>query len=201
MNRPYVWLAASLALLGAAPEVAAQQGPANLRPTRDVAVTYKVEGGGQAPRAVPVAWSASSQKVRAEPSGIPGWLLVDLPRNQARMIIDAQGLAVNLPAGDLTPLLGGLPPGTRMTAAGSATVAGQKCDNWRVSRPDGEGTVCLTRDGVILRASGRHQGRTGQLEATEVRYGAQDPSRFVIPAGYRTVTLPPALLSGLLGGR
>ena len=126
MKRPYAWLAASLALLSAAPDVAAQQGPANLRPTRDVAVTYRVEGGDQAPRMVPVAWITASQKVRAEPSGIPGWLLVDLPRNQARMIIDTQGLAVNLPAGDLTPLLGGVPPGTRMTPAGSAKVGGRR---------------------------------------------------------------------------
>lgn len=201
MNHPCAWLAAALASLSLAPEVAAQQGPANLRPTRDVAVTYKVEGGDQAPRMVPVAWSAASQKVRAEPSGIPGWLLVDLPRNQARMIIDAQGLAVNLPAGDMTPLLGGVPAGTRMTPTGSAIVAGQRCENWRVSRQDTEGTVCLTRDGVILRAAGKHQGRSGRLEATEIRYGAQDPSRFRIPQGYRSVTLPPALLSGLLGGR
>ncbi|MDJ0387167.1 hypothetical protein QMO56_03485 [Roseomonas sp. E05] len=180
---------------------AARAEPAHLRPVRDVAVTYRVQGGNQAPRMVPVAWLAAAERIRAEPPGLPGWLLVDLPRNEALLVIEAQGMAVRLPAGDVLPMLGGIPPGTRMAPAGSGTVAGHRCEIWQVSRQDAAGTVCLTKDGVILRAEGARDNRRGRLEATRVAYGRQDPKQFQLPAGLPVVNLPPALLSGLLGGR
>jgi len=190
----------ALGLLWGGGAARAEQAPAHLRPVRDVAVTYRVEGGNQAPRMVPVAWLAATKRIRAEPPGLPGWVLVDLPRNEALLVIEAQGMAVRLPAGDMLPLLGGIPPGTRMAPAGSGTVAGQRCDLWQVSRQDAAGTVCLTKDGVILRAEGARGGRRGQLQATRVTYGRQDPARFQLPAGVSVVNLPPALLSALLGG-
>jgi hypothetical protein len=195
---------ATLLLLAAAAlpghDAAAQAAPPNLRPTRDVAVTYDVRDGRQPPRRVPVAWQAATQRIRASPQGLPGWVLVDLPQSRALMVMDAQGMAVNLPAGDMTALLGGIPPGTRLAAAGSATVAGLRCSLWRVTRTDVQGTVCLTDDGVMLRAEGTHNGRAGRVEALDVAYGRQNPARFTVPSGYTAMTLPPALLSGLLRG-
>jgi hypothetical protein len=176
----------------------AQSAPQNLRPLRDVSITYEVQSDGQATRRVPLAWQAATQRVRAEPEGLPGWVLLDLPQSQAQMVLEGQGMVVQVPARELSALLGGIPPGTRVAAAGSATVAGHRCANWRVVRSDGEGTVCLTADGVLLRAEGRHRGRNGRIEAKSVTYAAQDPARFVVPAGYTPVTLPPALLQGLL---
>ncbi|MXP61928.1 hypothetical protein E0493_01010 [Roseomonas sp. M0104] len=191
----------ALGALWTATPARAEPGPAHLRPVRDVAVTYRVQGGNEAPRLVPVAWLAASDRIRAEPPGLPGWVLVDLPRNEALLVIEAQGMAVRLPAGNLLPLLGGIPPDTRLSPAGSGTVAGHRCEVWQVRRQDAAGTVCLTEDGVILRAEGARGGKHGRLEATRVTYGRQDPARFQLPAGVPVVNLPPALLSGLLGGR
>ena len=48
------------------------------------------------------------------------------------------------------------------------------------------GTVCVTADGVPLSASGHdRQGRSGRLEAVEVRYGRQDPALFFPPPGLK----------------
>ncbi|MFC3124574.1 hypothetical protein ACFOD4_05815 [Pseudoroseomonas globiformis] len=178
----------------------AQASPQNLRPVRDVAVTYDVRVGQRPARQVPVSWQAATQRVRAEPPGLPGWILVALPEGRAQMVMDAAGMVVDLPAGDMAPFLGGVPPGTRLIRQGEATIAGQRCTDWRVTRKDGEGTVCLTTDGVVLRAEGRHKGQEGRIEALTVSYATQPDGRFSVPAGYRPLALPPALLSGLLGG-
>ncbi|MFB9972004.1 hypothetical protein ACFFMP_19335 [Pseudoroseomonas cervicalis] len=190
-------------LLPALPALA-DPAPARLRPARDVAVLYRVQGGNQGPQQVPAAWLAAQQRLRLEPPGLPGWILADLPAGEARMVIDATRMAVRLPGHAAVPMLDALPPGARMTRAGSATVAGLRCDNWRVTAREGEGEICLTADGVALRASGTRDGKSGSLEALQVTYGAQDPARFQVPAGYQPVTLPQGLPPGLvpgLGGR
>lgn len=196
-------LALALAGAGAGAALAqapARNAPAQLWPTRDVAVTYTVRGGGQAPRTVPAAWLAAEQRLRVEPPEAPGWVLVDVPRGQALMVMDSVRTAMQLPEEQKLPLVQGLPPGTRMTRAGSDTVAGHRCDNWQVSGPEGQGTVCLTPDGVLLRAQGSREGRQGSLEATAISYARQDPARFRLPAEYRSVTLPPGLLKNLPPG-
>lgn len=192
-------LALALAWTGAGAALA-QNAPAQLWPTRDVAVTYTARGGREAPRTVQAAWLAAERRLRVEPPEAPGWVLVDLPRGQAMMVMDSMRTAMQLPDEQKLPLTGGLPPGTTMTPAGSATVAGHRCDIWRVSNPDGQGTVCLTRDGVLLRAQGKHEGKQGMLEATAVSYTRQDPARFRLPPEYRSVTLPPGLLKNLPPG-
>jgi len=191
----------ALGALGAGSSVWAEPAPAHLRPVRDVAVTYRVQGGNQTPRMVAVAWLATAQRIRVEPPDLPGWVLADLARNEALLVMEAQGMALRLPASDVLPLLDGIPPGTRLAPRGSGVVAGHRCDIWQVSRQDAEGAVCLTKDGVILRGEGARGGRRGRLEATHVAYGRQDPARFQLPAGVRVVNLPPAVLSALLGGR
>jgi hypothetical protein len=185
------------------PTPAAGQGqaaPTPLRPQRDVAVTYRVTSGSRPAQTVPAAWLAASQRLRLEPPGMPGWVLVDLPSSQAQMVMDATRMLVRLPAKGPWPTLDRLPQGARMTPAGSATVAGLRCANWQVTSPQGNGQACLTADGVLLRASGTHDGQQGSLEATAVRYGAQDPARFQVPPGYQAVTLPQGLPPGLIPG-
>lgn len=199
-------LAAALlpGLLLAAPPAAADTAPARLRPARDVAVLYRVQGGNQGPQQVPAAWLAAQQRLRVEPPGLPGWILADVPAGRAQMVIDATRMVVRMPGQGPIPMLDQLPPGARMERAGSATVAGLRCDNWRVTAREGQGEICLTPDGVALRASGTHDGKSGSLEALQVTYGPQDPARFQVPPGYQPVSLPQGLPPGLipgLGGR
>ncbi|WP_419896821.1 hypothetical protein [Roseomonas sp. USHLN139] len=196
-----VRLAGTLAaLLLALPAAAQQPAPAQLRPQRDVAVTYRLTTGNRPPQTVTASWLTTAQRLRVEPPGLPGWILLDLPSSQARMVMDSTRMVVRLPGKGPWPMLDRLPPGARMTAAGSATVAGLRCTNWQVASREGNGEVCLTADGVMLRGSGVHDGQQGSLEATAVAYGAQDPARFQVPPGYQAVSLPQGLPPGLIPG-
>ncbi|ONG47388.1 hypothetical protein BKE38_23505 [Pseudoroseomonas deserti] len=199
MKHPTI-AAAAAALLVALPAVGQQPAPAQLRPQRDVAVTYRMTAGNRPPQTVAASWLAAAQRLRIEPPGLPGWLLLDLPSSQAQMVMDSTRMVVRLPGKGPWPMLDSLPAGTRMTPAGSATVAGLRCDNWQVVNREGTGQVCLTADGVMLRGSGTHDGQQGSLEATSVAYVAQDPARFQVPPGYQAVSLPQGLPSGLIPG-
>ena len=59
-----------------------------------------------------------------------------------------------------------------------------------MTSPQGNGQACLTADGVLLRASGTHDGQQGSLEATAVRYGAQDPAQFRVPEDFQRMQMP-----------
>ncbi|WP_305123546.1 hypothetical protein [Roseomonas sp. GC11] len=200
-KRLFLALSFSSLLVLALPEVArAERSPVPLRPSRDVAVVYRVQSGRQPPQTVPAAWLAAAQRVRLEPPGLPGWVLADLGAGQAQMVVDATRMVVPLPGKGPLPLSDELPPGTRMIRAGSDSVAGLRCEVWTVTQRQGEGSLCVTPDGLVLRASGRHPGGEGSLEALQVTYGPQDPARFQVPPGYQAVALPQGLPPGLIPG-
>ena len=188
--------AAPLALLPllAAGAVAAQDRPL-LQPTRDVTVTYRVEGA--AAEVVPggvdgplrLSWDAARQRLRAEADGRTQAVLVDLPHRTAVVLDTAMRAVVALPLRekDLQPLT---LDGARLTRRGRATVAGLACTTWDVQARRGTGTVCLTADGVALRAEGAVDGRQGSFTATDVAFGAVAPGLFAVPPGYFSLNLP-----------
>jgi hypothetical protein len=174
------------ALLAAAP-AAAQQAPA-MFPTRDVAITYRSVGGGQAPPLVTaMAWIAARKMLRMDIPGI-GWSVANhgatppsgfIVMQEARRVMD-------MPAAVLARQLGAQGD-ARFTREGTERIAGHACTLWRFQSADGEGQVCMTADGVMLRSAGTLQGQPTGIEATEVTYAAQDPARFELPAGYDRV--------------
>lgn len=182
-----------LAALGAAGTAAAQDRPL-LQPSRDVTVTYRV--GGAAASAIPggvagplrLFWDAARQRLRAEAGGRPQAVLVDLPNRTATMLDDAMRAVVALPVRerDLQPLT---LDGARLTRRGNGSVAGIACTDWNVKASRGSGTVCLTPDGVALRANGTVDGRQGSFTATSVRYGEVAPGLFTVPPGYFALDL------------
>ncbi|MBC7799642.1 MAG: hypothetical protein H7Z10_03390, partial [Gemmatimonadaceae bacterium] len=52
------------------------------------------------------------------------------------------------------------------------------------------GTVCLTPDGVPLRADGDVDGRRGTFTAVDVDYGPIADDLFRVPSGYMQLSLP-----------
>jgi hypothetical protein len=109
------------------------------------------------------------------------------------MIVDyrAKRMAVVKPADHAVLDMATAGPGLPGAAAGAFTrldadqVAGFACTNWQT--PDAAGqdtTLCLTPDGVMLRAS---HGSHVLLEAVTVSYGPQDAAIFVAPDGFRHV--------------
>jgi hypothetical protein len=175
----------------------AQQRPP-FPPTRDVAVTYRVENGNQ-PTSARLTWSVELRALRADlPAGTPAslsgvplppgaWVVVDLRSARAFAADDRTGLVLDLPE-----LAARAQAGERALAAARAfregvdRVAGLPCTVWRLETatkpPRGRPVrVCLTADGVPLRAE--EEGRRARAEATAIAYGPQAAIRFQPPQG------------------
>lgn len=186
------------ALLIGLPVAALAQSQPPVFPTRDVAVTYRTAGGPQgAPQEMQMAWLVSQRLMRvdmpasAQPGGIgAGWMLLDQRNNRAQVVMEQQRMFMNIEGRNM-PGGGGFnpSPNARFTRDGSDRVAGTSCTNWRVEDGSNRARVCLTEDGVLLRA--QNDAHPGQmLEATRVAYGTQDPARFQVPSGYQPFEMP-----------
>ncbi len=203
----------------AALAAAAQERPP-FPPTRDVAVTYRVENGNQ-PTSARLAWSAELRALRADlPAGTPAsfggvplppgaWVVVDLRAGRAFAADDRTGLVIDLPQLAARAQAGERAlAGARAHREGMNRVAGLPCTVWRLeppARPPGHHPVrvCMTADGVPLRAE--EEGRRARAEATSVAYGLQDATRFRPPqeglAGDAGGALGRALGGMLRGGQ
>lgn len=171
------------ALLLATPALAADRPPTI--PQRDVDVVYQVAQPAQGGPVLTqrMRWSVASGLLRVDPPSPGLYMIVDYPAKRMSVVKPADQAVLDIPTAG--PGLPGAPAGT-YTAQGSAVVAGLACTDWQTLDGAGQATVlCLTADGVMLRAS--QQGRT-LLEATAVTYGRQDPAAFVPPAGFRHVS-------------
>ena len=192
--------AASLAIAAAA---SAQTATPTL-PTSDVSVVYQPEGAAR--EAIPggtrgtirVRWSARLQRLRVDAEGRTQALLVDLSARSVKVVDSGLHSAMALPvrAGDLDPLT---LRDARLTRRGRALVAGRSCTNYVVEESRGRGTICLTDDGIPLRAVGVVDGRAGSFTAISVAVMRQEPALFEVPPGYMQLALPD--LRGLRGLR
>ena len=166
-----------------------------LQPARDVAVTYRLDGAaadilpGGPVGALRLFWDAAGQRMRLEADGRPQTLLVDLRARGAQIVDSGLRSYVALPVRDAEMQAITL-SGAQMTRQGAETIATLACTVWAVQSPRGTGTVCLTADGVALRATGDVDGRRGGFTATDVRYAAQPARLFQVPAGYMSFSIP-----------
>jgi Domain of unknown function (DUF4412) len=174
----------------AATQAAAQDRPP-VNPTRDVAVTYRIEGGGQSGE-MRLAWLNAAQTLRADLPGGSAWSLTDMRSGRIVMVMDAQRAAMEIPrdtasgAGPIQPS-----PTARFTRAGTETILGQRCTIWRMEDGGHRGEACVTEDGVMLRSRGSSPGGpAGAMTATAIDLGPQDPARFRVPTDYRTMPMP-----------
>ena len=122
-----------------------------LLPTRDVQVTYKVLGRG-AGKDVKISQRARSTVMRIEGAGRPGYLLVDRATQRATAVQEAQGYFTDLPA-NRVPQEGQLPDDKiSFKRLADDNIAGVGCTNWDYVTSRGNGTACITGDGVMLRS-------------------------------------------------
>jgi len=188
------YAAVAAAGLLATTAAAAQDRPL-IQPSRDVSVTYRVEGAaesvvpGGASNALRLSWDAAGQRLRAEPEGRSQAIIVDLRAHSAQVVDTVLRSALTLPVrdSDLQPLT---LEGARLTRRNEAVVAGLPCTNWAVQSSRGAGTVCLTTDGVALRADGDVDGRHGTFTASNVSYGPVRDELFRVPAEFMQLSLP-----------
>ncbi len=189
-----------LTLAGIAAGGAGQPDRPPLVPARDATIEYEVLGKpGRPPMPVRVRFSGG--RIRAEPAGLPGYVIVDRDANRAMMVLGHEQIYFELPID--SGLARDYLPNERMTYArrGDARVAGMGCTNWEVATPEGRtASACVTADGLVLRGEG-HDPRfgNGSIAAVSVRYEAQPATLFQPPAGFQRIALPS--LPGLDGDR
>jgi len=185
-------LRGGLIILGVllAANAAAQDAPL-LLPTRDVAVSYKLIGRG-GPKNLIIRQRAQSRVMRIETIGQPGYVLVDRQTQRASLVMDAQGVLADM-AANRVPQEGQLPDDkASFKKRGVASFAGLQCTNWDYVTARGNGQVCITDDGVMLRI----EALSGNgLEATTVAFAPQQAAWFAPPGGMSrtgSVNAPPS---------
>ena len=167
-------------ILSLAGSVAAQERPIVV-PTQDVDVTYRAGTVEQRMR-----WLVAEQRLRIDPPGAGVFMIVDYRTHRMQMVRLSDRKIVDLPSPANLP---GSASATGYTKQGTGSVAGLACTEWQTRDVAGDdATVCLTADGVMLRAE---HGGTVLVEATHVAYAAQDPADFRPPAGFTFIAPPP----------
>lgn len=162
-----------------------------LIPTRDVDVVYRMPVPPTAPAPALAApaptqrlrWHVADRRLRVDPPGEGVFMIVDYAARRMQMVEIGPRTVVDMPT---PPGLGAAAAaGTRFERLGEATVAVTPCTEWRTTDMQGSATtVCLTADGVLLRAA---SGGRVMIEATRVSYKPQDTVLFQVPEGYRHV--------------
>jgi hypothetical protein len=179
-------VAAVLALCLSVPAIAARADQPLLRPNRDVDVTCRATGAGpqQDPRRLEqrVRWLAASQTMRIDPPTTGLYVIIDYVARRMSVVREANRSVIEMAAPEGgTGVAGGLAAGSHVRR-GEDNVAGLACTEWETRDRDGrQALVCITADGVLLRA-----GSAGQTlaSASSVRYAPQDPAAFRIPPDY-----------------
>ena len=137
-----------------------------------------------------VRYSVAGSRQRVDPPGPGTYMLTDYTTGLLTMVQPDQHLATTIPApGGPVAAHGERAHGT-YARLDDSRIAGFSCTDWRTQDDAGqESVVCLTEDGVLLRAM---QGMRILVQAQTVSYGPQDPSLFTVPAGYRLQQPPTA---------
>lgn len=189
MNRGGIAALCGMAMLaGGAARV--EERPA-LLPQHGALVVYRVTSSAKgAPSEARVAFQAGGERLRVEPGGAPGYVIVDRPAGQVMMVMDQlRAYFVSELDGTLDRAL--LDPKARFRRLGEDMVAGHPCTVWGMRAPDAAGAGCVTRDGLILRARGANQkGERVTIEAVSVNDAMQPDDLFQVPSDYRRVALP-----------
>ena len=186
------------ALIATLPLGAQAQDRPQIFPTRDVAITYRVDGQGQQGE-LTMIWSAARRMMRMNmPQGL-GYMVADQQGRRGFMVMEQMRMVMDVPmqqAGGMQYEL----ENARFTRGGTEKIAGHDCTVWRYRSASGQGEACVTSDGVMLRANGNARGAGGgRMEATRVVFAPQDPSLFQRPRGYRTMQMPQGMPQGIPG--
>jgi len=139
-------------------------------------------------------------------------VIVRLDQKTAWMLVPALKLALGTDLEGLTQLSGaagvlGAADKLKPIAVGNETIEGLRATKYRVQMNDPEagrfdGFVWSTSQGIVLKidGAGEQNGRHGTVRIAfrNVRVSPQDATLFEPPAGYRQVTVAPAMISGMM---
>ena len=160
-----------------------------VRPSRDVTVEYRSSGTPQGPAAqtsheVTMRFASKSGLIRIDGPNRRGYAILDINAGRMMVVMTERRMYMEQPAEpSMTAMFQAA--NTAFTRTGTDTVAGVACttDDARIN--DRRGHVCLTDDGVLLRARSDDPDRRRELEAVTVTYGDQPAALFAPPAGFQ----------------
>jgi hypothetical protein len=177
--------------LTVAATAAAQDHPL-LQPTRDVMVEYHVSGvapGQHRSDTVRMYFTGHGTRLRIEPVGQPAYTILDRTTGRMMMVVTARHLYVEM-AYDPKRVLAFQYDDETFTRTGTDTVAGIGCTIYDAKRQGHSGQVCVSDDGVLLRAKSDNPAQAGgELEATRVAYGPQPASLFAPPPDFQKMEI------------
>ncbi len=185
-------------MLLAAPAAASAQGvaPAPDRPLvvpqHDVDVSYAVAdpaAPGASTLVQRMRFSVAGERQRVDPPGNGTYMVTEYGTGRMIVVQPDRHLATILPAPGGPIALHGPPATGDYRRLGPTVVAGVACTDWATRDVAGrDSVVCLTADGVLLRAM--QAGRV-LVQATRVEEATQPAAVFAIPDGDRIQEAPP----------
>lgn len=146
-------------------------------------------------RAIPVVMIRDGRKLRMEINADGGatTIITDAEAGESFVITTAQGRTMAFRASGMDQQFTDPADSwsgeisANATRTGNCSVAGETGAEWtKTTAEDGTDTVCVTQDGIILRAT--DDGRT-VWETTQVQRGPQAASLFELPAGVQVMDL------------
>jgi hypothetical protein len=179
-------------LLAAAPAYA--EDPPLIHPNRDVAVDYRSSGMAHGPADDPAGvitmrFSGQGNRIRIDGPHGHGYAILDIDSGRMTMVITDKQIYMEAPANPgMLAMFQAKPAAFRKT--GNDTIAGVACTTYAATINDHDGQVCLTGDGVLLRARSTEPNGQRELEAVKVTYEAQPAELFGPPAGFKKMDVP-----------
>lgn len=182
-----------LALLAAAMPAPAQNRPL-LLPNRDVAVAYLTRGmvpgpAGDLGNTVMVRFASDRDRLRIDGPYGRFYAIVDIDAARMVIVMPEHRLYVTQPADpDMMAVFHA--ENTEFRRIGDEVVAGRRCTAYDAAVNDRTGRICLTDDGVLLRARIADPDRRPEVEAVTVTYARQPAAMFQMPPGFRRLDIP-----------
>jgi hypothetical protein len=158
---------------------------AHVRPAQDVVVTYRSTGMTQAGAGtVTMHFANQGNIVRIDGTNGAGYLVFDSTSGRTLVVMPEKKMYAARPS-DANQMPVFLSLNMTLAKTGTDTIAGTKCTRYDASVKDRKGQICLTDDGVLLRAQGGAPGHTQMLEALSVIYTPQASAMFDPPPGFQ----------------
>ncbi|MGU3494775.1 hypothetical protein ACLBXM_12095 [Xanthobacteraceae bacterium A53D] len=136
----------------------------------------------------------------------PGMVIGLLDTSAAKMVLMVPSMPKMAVQIELPPAYNFAALSGTGTKTGTAEVAGEACDIWKIESTTnakagtGPTTACITADGIALRTEMEIKGKPEVIyEATAVTRGPQEPQKFLLPSGVQTLSLPKSAVAALPG--
>jgi hypothetical protein len=161
--------------------------PPLLRPSRDVVVEYRNGEPGQAAgTAVTMHFANKGNRLRIDPANSPTYRIYDIKVNRLTIVMTDKHTFEDRPSDpSMVPLY--FSPEAAFTRTGTETIAGLSCTTYDANLHGRRGQLCLTADGVILRARTQQGDQVRELHAVNVSYTEQPATLFEPPPSFQNV--------------